>query len=560
MAPTKISVKPLLLLVCLAMLAGNPFLASAKEWQGTSLNGTIITKKLLEDILESHFTWTFINKQGGKKLVLDGATLNGVDLSSKKLIEASLLHANFTQAKCINTDFSKADLSESDFSGADLTRADFSKATLWNVNFRGANCTRTVFFKSDLYESDFSNATMMQTIMNEAKLTGVSFFNAKFECRYLPDRDYLGGIRGLSSTRATKDTLSGLIRFRQAFRDAGLRQSEREVTYAIEQILAASATWPERWFKTLLFNWTCAYGMYPGRPLWIMLGLFLAFIPIYWVALWPNDARRKHLGSTCPQGESSATSAPGYLHVAHLAAVGTVASIVFITTFLVTIGLQELTEERVTFLAVCSILLILYYILILRKAQAASKPRQVRALKRLHQRLLAHPVPPAPFSAIPYAALFGLLSAVLFFTTLFFDKGSPTKADLLAAVIVFCLIMPAYWLASIQGECQDGIFRTWSADRIRKDLGKGGPELLPWPGLNIMSLSAVGWAMYFSLLSTFNLGFREINVGTWIARIQPQEYTLKATGWVRVVSGFQSLISIYLLALWVLTYFGRPFD
>ena len=39
------------------------------------------------------------------------------------------------------------------------------------------------------------------------------------------------------------------------------------------------------------------------------------------------------------------------------------------------------------------------------------------------------------------------------------------------------------------------------------------------------------------------------------------EITLKrATGWVRVVSGVQSLISIYLLALWALTQFGRPFE
>jgi hypothetical protein len=27
----------------------------------------------------------------------------------------------------------------------------------------------------------------------------------------------------------------------------------------------------------------------------------------------------------------------------------------------------------------------------------------------------------------------------------------------------------------------------------------------------------------------------------------------------RFVSGFQSLLSVYLLALWALTYFGRPF-
>jgi hypothetical protein len=67
-------------------------------------------------------------------------------------------------------------------------------------------------------------------------------------------------------------------------------------------------------------------------------------------------------------------------------------------------------------------------------------------------------------------------------------------------------------------------------------------------------------AFYFSLLSAFNLGWRELNVGDWIARLQTREYTLKATGWVRAVSGLQSLISVYLVALWVLTYFGRPFE
>jgi hypothetical protein len=35
---------------------------------------------------------------------------------------------------------------------------------------------------------------------------------------------------------------------------------------------------------------------------------------------------------------------------------------------------------------------------------------------------------------------------------------------------------------------------------------------------------------------------------------------LRATGWVRTVAGIQSLLSVYLLALWVLTYFGRPFE
>ncbi|MGB2986534.1 MAG: pentapeptide repeat-containing protein, partial [Phycisphaerae bacterium] len=71
---------------------------------------------------------------------------------------------------------------------------------------------------------------------------------------------------------------------------------------------------------------------------------------------------------------------------------------------------------------------------------------------------------------------------------------------------------------------------------------------------------AVSLALYFSALTTFRVGFREINVGNWVTRMQCREYTLRSTGWVRFVSGVQSLISVCLLALWLLTYFGRPFE
>jgi hypothetical protein len=66
-------------------------------------------------------------------------------------------------------------------------------------------------------------------------------------------------------------------------------------------------------------------------------------------------------------------------------------------------------------------------------------------------------------------------------------------------------------------------------------------------------------ALQFSVLSAFHLGWRELNVGSWLARVQTREYTLRATGWVRAVASVQSLLSVYLLALWALTYFGRPF-
>jgi hypothetical protein len=68
------------------------------------------------------------------------------------------------------------------------------------------------------------------------------------------------------------------------------------------------------------------------------------------------------------------------------------------------------------------------------------------------------------------------------------------------------------------------------------------------------------WAGFFSLMSAFNIGFRDINFGRWLRLLPRTEYDLKAKGWARTVAGLQSLISVYLIALWVLTYFGRPFE
>ncbi|MDP1760710.1 MAG: hypothetical protein Q8L43_00630, partial [Deltaproteobacteria bacterium] len=131
-----------------------------------------------------------------------------------------------------------------------------------------------------------------------------------------------------------------------------------------------------------------------------------------------------------------------------------------------------------------------------------------------------------------------------------------------------------YMLALRSRNRETGIWMLLMSDRV---LGRGGKDRpyklttyrpfrpLPMDSTRFGESILRGWrvmrlAFYFSLLSAFNLGWRELNVGNWISRIQKREYTLRATGWVRTVAGLQSLLSVYLLALWVLTYFGRPFD
>jgi hypothetical protein len=138
----------------------------------------------------------------------------------------------------------------------------------------------------------------------------------------------------------------------------------------------------------------------------------------------------------------------------------------------------------------------------------------------------------------------------------------------LIAVFSLCYVVAQKWAGS-----RGGIWAVWDEHRIHRDEGGQDPTRLTdgfplssfsesWLGrkCRALRLHVLGLALYFSLLSAFRIGWQEFNFGTWFVRMQPREYSLRATGWVRLVSGLQSLISVYLLALWVLTYFGTPFE
>jgi len=149
--------------------------------------------------------------------------------------------------------------------------------------------------------------------------------------------------------------------------------------------------------------------------------------------------------------------------------------------------------------------------------------------------------------------------------------GRPLK---ILGVVLLLLTLP-YMLALRCRSRKTGIWLVLMPNRVLGRATKDRPYKLttrtpfrPLPEKIVARLITKAWralrvlrlAFYFSLLSAFNLGWREFNVGNWISRLQKHEYTLRATGWARTVAGLQSLLSVYLLALWVLTYFGRPFD
>ena len=157
----------------------------------------------------------------------------------------------------------------------------------------------------------------------------------------------------------------------------------------------------------------------------------------------------------------------------------------------------------------------------------------------------------------------GALRFILFYFTTHYGLH-PARALMIIffvwVLLTFIYLVPILFYPRRTARAS-GIYRVWPSDRI--DVSGGNPTVdnpAKADRLQGSWRTAFGWAAYFSLLSAFHIGFRDFNVGTWLARLQAQEYVLRPIGWVRVVSGAQSLISVYLLAIWVLTYFGRPFQ
>jgi hypothetical protein len=137
----------------------------------------------------------------------------------------------------------------------------------------------------------------------------------------------------------------------------------------------------------------------------------------------------------------------------------------------------------------------------------------------------------------------------------------PSRALLLIVgnVMAFSFI---YWyiIATRHNSNETGIYRMLPDDRIMPC--KGGYKLLKKKA-QIVRLNwrrAYPYALLFSAASAFQIGWKDINIGAWISRLQTREFSLVARGWVRSVSGIQTLISLGLLVLWILSILGILVD
>ncbi|MCP4467289.1 MAG: hypothetical protein GY813_11135 [Halieaceae bacterium] len=137
---------------------------------------------------------------------------------------------------------------------------------------------------------------------------------------------------------------------------------------------------------------------------------------------------------------------------------------------------------------------------------------------------------------------------------------NPFRPLLILMMLTGAFFVP-YWIAILTSGgllVRSGVFviRPSGTERPEPILGRRLDGKSAGLGRHLFILGA---AFYFSVHSAFQIGWRDFNIGNWLSRLQPVEFGMVGRGWVRSISGVQSLISVYLLALTIFSYFGRPF-
>lgn len=192
-------------------------------------------------------------------------------------------------------DFNFAMLRYATFDGVDLAAARIESSIVADATFRLSNLSRVSFRDSDLRHAVFDEATL-----TDARFDGADLNSAEWDPRpgTLPNMASLASARNLHGLRYRK-TSQQLAELREALYKAGLPEQARQVTFAIERTGRTAETGSDDvarkiggWLRYAAFEKTVGYGMYPFRPLLLILLLIPLFTPVYFAAAWWRDGGR----------------------------------------------------------------------------------------------------------------------------------------------------------------------------------------------------------------------------------------------------------------------------
>ena len=481
----------------------------------TIVSNGVAVKRTLGDSNHVDLSGSALTNAAMAYAELKGADLSNADLRWTDLRGASLQNANLSNAKLAYANLSTAQLTGANLSGADLSHANLANALMPNANLSGANLSG-----ADLGSAILMSATMNRVTLRNANLANANLMNAKLN----------GANPWLDSLLESKNVVELFTTNRE------LIDLEEEVVNSVNKNTNAGGE-PYLRIRNNLLQWNKAD----------FRGAQLAFADLSTANLMGADLSgvslaRVNLSHAMLVGadltdasflECDLTDAE--LEEANLAtacfeprpgALPKISSISRATNLCLMVygsSPHALVELREAF----------------AKAGLHAKEREVNYAIMHTQRKQAGWFEKTMLLAVEIPCAYGM------------RPGRPLK---ILVGLIFVFWVP-YLIALKQGG-RSGIWLIWPNERALKDeKAEKNTRLSPRKMVHRLAI-----ALYFSLVSAFNVGWENVNVGTWIARMQPKEFTLNAVGWVRVLAGVQSLISVYMIALWVLSYFGHLFE
>jgi uncharacterized protein YjbI with pentapeptide repeats len=479
-------------------------------WTGKTADGKIIAQEELDRILADHKQWrTTTGKEGQRaeltgadltKVSLKGANLSGADLQKAKLSGAHLSGADLSKANLRDADLSGADLSgaylfDTDLSGANLKEADLkdailNKANLKDADLSGADLKLAGLSRADLSKSNLEGANLNKTKLR-ADLQGANLWRAN-----LVDADLRrANLRqaNLGQADLLRANLAGADLSGADLSGANLKEADLREAYLVDAVLT----------KADLRNVSLTRANLSGADL--------------------RGDMFEPLPHALPPVNGIATAR----------------------------GLAELWYED--------------YPQSLMKIRKAFKETGYLQQERQIAVSLKRSVTRQDWRQGGLARIKAALNYVFFDLTCQYGLSLWRPLILLAGGVL--LFFPFYCLALTSRREDTGIWVVWQPDRVLKKEGQEEPEKLtttprfsqPGPGWWARAWWQLrrGWRIlyigfYVSLAAAFSLGWKGLNPGSWISRLQKKEYSLRPTGWVRTLAGVQSLVSTYLLILWAI--------
>jgi uncharacterized protein YjbI with pentapeptide repeats len=495
--------------------------AEKGSWTGKLKDGTVITYTDLKKILKDHERLNKIDEEGLKALK-EGRIEDIRPLSTE-------VESIFQPVDLAGADLRNVDLSEFNLVGANLQGVNFSGANLYGTYLRGANLSNANLaganlIKAHLNISAFGGLYFESAILSGAEMTGANLSEANLQMVDLSGARLNGAI--LRETILSYTDLTGA-----KMRNADLTKAK--LTAANLENADLRSAQLEKADLSLAKLW----------------GANLSLASLKGADLSNAEIRETKLDSANLEGSDLTHSnlifadlrlanlIEADLRGARLIKTDFTNAILYNTTFMGD-GLLELVLTKSRMSRRDSERLNACYVRLAEWATLATEGGFYNIIKSLFNLLF-----------LELTGQYGLKS------------GRPI-------IILICLIPYFaffYIFAVTTKNRKTGICVILSKERPFKLTEKFPRRSLPAGIFNKIAFNVsylyriIRIGLYFSLLSAFNIGWQEINTKYFITRLQRRDYTLRATGWARSLAGIQSLLSIFLLSLWLLTIFGNSF-